>query len=439
MISCISMKKIIIGIFGLAILFIASGVSASSIWNNYYNSGYSSDYNNCTVVNFNTSQTHITSGNPVVISWNTKNCISTNITHLGNVSSSGQYFFYPTTTANYTLNAYNYNNRAQPKTILIVVNNVIPSTLRNSCAITNIATNIKSKQATVNGLITNSNNLNNNYFEYGTTINLELKTQPKLLKGNNAFSNILINLSPNTIYYFRAVSNCQGILNKGKIEVFKTMSSEVKPNIIQSNKTKSKLKSKIKNNIKAKTEKSSSLVMLKIKDHYKSVGLGDIIEYTISYKNISKSILINPILQVVVPRGIVVTNASQGTYSADTKTLTMVLNNLKKGDGGILYVQGQVKSIPKNTIRIITTASLIYTNTNQSQENAIAYTLNTFKKSNNNSLGAAAFFGGLSSFGLISWLLIIILILVIILIIRRYLYHPSPIEIPLDVSDIESK
>ena len=180
----------------------------------------------------------------------------------------------------------------------------------------------------------------------------------------------------------------------------------------------------------ARNTNSSSSVMLNIKDKYKSIGKGNIVEYTITYKNIGKTTLSNPILQVIIPKGIVVTNTSAGAYTQDTRTLTVELNNLKKGVGGILYVQGRVQSVPTNVSQVVTTALLVYTNTNKAQENAIAYVLNTPKVLNDgNSLGATAFFSGLAGLTLVGLLLIIILILVIILIVRQYFYNPTAVEV----------
>jgi uncharacterized repeat protein (TIGR01451 family) len=171
---------------------------------------------------------------------------------------------------------------------------------------------------------------------------------------------------------------------------------------------------------------SASPVMLKIENRYETISKGDYIEYTVTYKNIGKSTLLNPILQVIVPKGIVVRNATKGNYDSDTQTLTVELEDLKAGEEGQIFVQGYVESMPSDVMQVVSTALLVYTNTNSAQENAIAYVLNKPKEFvNGNSLGAAAFFSGL--FGgtcLIGWLLLIIAILLIILIIRRYFYRP---------------
>jgi len=57
--------------------------------------------------------------------------------------------------------------------------------------------------------------------------------------------------------------------------------------------------------------------MLKIENKYQSIGVGDVVDYVVTYKNISSSKLTNPMVQVVIPKGITLTNLSRGTYSED--------------------------------------------------------------------------------------------------------------------------
>jgi hypothetical protein len=140
-------------------------------------------------------------------------------------------------------------------------------------------------------------------------------------------------------------------------------------------------------------------------------------DYTVTYKNISNKKLTHPMIQVIVPKNITITNASVGTYSSDTNTLSVPLADLDAKAEGTIYLQGHVDSISSNTAQIVTTAILVYTNTNGAQENAMAYVLNK-PKDNSNLLGAAALFGSMSSIGLIGILIVVALIMGIILIAR---------------------
>jgi hypothetical protein len=389
--------------------------------NNYQNN------NNCSITNFTASQTYINSGSPVTLSWNTNDCNSVNITSLGSVSNYGSRTVYPTGTTNYLLTAYGQNGENLVRSVSVIVSSIItpivpvvPVTpVYNSCAVTTIATNINQNSATLNGLISSSSSYTNTYFEYGSTVNLGLRTATRSYSGNTSFSETISGLSPNTIYYFRFVSDCNGSTNRGLVEVFRTTASYQTPSQV--------VKQVV---IQGTTVTgSASPVMLKIENRYETIGKGDTIEYVVTYKNIGNSTLINPILQVITREGIIITNSSKGTYSEETRTLTVELDDLISGEEGILYVQGYVKYMPSDTAKIVTTALLVYTNTNNAQENAIAYVLNIPKGFYENSLGAAAFLNGFWGFGLIGWLLIIIIILLIILIIRRYFYRPATVPV----------
>ena len=288
---------------------------------------------------------------------------------------------------------------------------VAPTTVTTSTsAITTVATNVSQNSAELNGLLMNTTSYaSNTYFEYGTTTNLGTRTDSKNVgTGTNInFSNIINNLSQNTIYYFRAnVENPNGVA-RGKIEIFQTLGRGVKPVVVTGR-------------TKVGTE---SPIMLKIEDKYESIGVGDIVDYTVTYKNIGTNKLTRPMIQVILPKGITFTNASKGTYADDTRTLSVPLDTLNPKDSGVIYLQGRVDTLEPDATQIISTALLVYTNPNDSQENAIAYVINKPKTNGvaapTNSLGAAVGFFGLWLPGtLLGWLFWIIIILLILLLIR---------------------
>jgi hypothetical protein len=365
--------------------------------------------NSCYINNFTangSTNAYINSGAAVNFVWNTNGCSSVNVSgpNLNSYQSSGYQTIYPTYSGTYRITAYGYNGSAPSQTVYVTVNPVIINPpVYNACAVTTVATNVTQTSATLNGLLTGSNGTS--YFEYGTTINLGSQTTARLASGS--FSELVSGLSPNTPYFFRFVSQCGSGLSYGKIEVFQTLgnvvNTPVRPIIVQG----------------TTVIGTQSPIMLKIENRYQYIGVGDTVDYTVTYKNIGKSKLTHPILQVVVPKGITITNSSAGTYRTDTNTLTVELQDLNPKDEGVTYLQGVVNSIDSDTAQVVTTAILVYTNPNGAQENAIAYVLNT-PKATGNVLGASAFWTGLQNMGLIGWLLLVILILLIILVTRRY-------------------
>jgi len=325
---------------------------------------------------------------------------------------------YPSTTKSYVLTAYGEDNGKQTKSIRINVDDydyedIDPVVIYNTSVVTTIATNVSQTGATLNGLVTtNSKGNTSTYFEYGTTTSLGKRTSSKLVSGTSNFSDYISGLSSNTVYYFRAISENSNGTSRGAIAIFQTPGVITNTNTIQTK--------YVYVGGGTTVTGSASPIMLEIENRYESIGVRDSIDYTITYKNISKSILTDSVLQVVVPKGITIVNASEGTYSNDTHTLSVELDDLIPGEDGVVYMEGYVNSIPRDQAKIVSTAILVYTNTNDAQENAIAYVLNVPKDLNGNLLGASAFWSGFGGFGLIGWLLLIILILLIIIIARSY-------------------
>ncbi len=371
--------------------------------------------NNCYINHFtaNGSNTvYVTSGQTVNLSWSTSNCSSATVTGPNGIvisnSLSDFRTIYPYSSGTYTLNAYGYNSGNQTRTVYVNVNTPILPPVYNDCAVTTVATNVTQNSATLNGLLSNSTSAS--YFEYGTTIGLGQRTTSRTASGS--FSEVVTGLSSNTPYFYRFVSQCSGGLSYGKIEVFQTLGSTIiRPVIVQG----------------TTVIGTQSPIMLKIENRYQYIGLGEGIDYTVTYKNIGRSTLTNPVLQVIVPKGITITNTSAGTYSNNTNTLTVPLQDLRAGDEGVVYLQGRVDALPANAAQIVTTAILVYTSPNGAQENAIAYVLNN-PKGEINPLGAAAFFGGIFPTTLIGWLLLLVLILLLILLTRRYYSNKSVVS-----------
>ena len=327
--------------------------------------------------------------------------------------STTVYSLSPNTSYTYCAAAQNTNGvitRGNYVTFSTLGNVVVPVYVNNSNVVTTVATNVTTNSATINGYITNPSYYNTNvYFEYGSTVNLGLRTSSKSANGSSVFNEYLSGLTPDTIYFFRAISEGSNGLSRGAVETFQTVGTNTTTNTV----THTIIQG-------TTVVGTSSPIMLKIENRYQSIGEGDNVDYTITYKNIGKVTLTNPVLQVIIPKGITITNYTRGTYSSDTNTLTVPLEDLIAGAEGTVNVQAQVVTMPKDTAQIVSTAVLVYTNKNGAQENAMAYVLNTPKTINNSLLGASAFFGGIFPTSLIGWLLLIILILIIVLLARMF-------------------
>jgi uncharacterized repeat protein (TIGR01451 family) len=364
--------------------------------------------NDCSVSYFTANPTTINYGGLSTLSWNTNDCTSVSISNIGSVNESGNQTIYPKSTTSYVLYAYGESGSPVSKTVRVNVNNYVapPTPVYNTCAVTTVATNVGQNSATLNGLVTNSNGSANTYFEYGKTVNLGMQTNSKSISGSTSFSDFITGLSPNTIYFYRLVSNCDNGTGRGSIEIFQTTGTQtITRTIVRQGTT---------------VIGTESPIMLKIENRYQSFRIGDSVDYTITYKNIGNRTLTNPILQVVLPKGVTYLNSSRGTYSSDTYTLTVSLEDLTAGHEGVVYLQGRVDSIDSGNAQIVTTAILVYTSQRGAQENAIAYVLNNpITGSSGFGLGAAALFGSMFGMGILGWLLLLILILLAILLFRK--------------------
>ena len=294
------------------------------------------------------------------------------------------------------------------RTLTVYVNNYVqpPTPIYNTCAVTGVVTNIGQNSATLNGLVSNSSTYNGNtYFEYGTDVTLGSQTSARSIGSSTTFSETISGLSPKTIYFYRLVSNCNNTISKGSIEIFQTSgTTTTTTTIIRQGTT---------------VVGTASPIMLKIENRYQSFRVGDNVDYTITYKNISNRTLTHPVLQVILPKGVAFLNSSRGTYSSDTYTVTVSLEDLVSNVEGVVYVQGRVDSIDSGNAQIVTTALLVYTARNGAQENAMAYVLNNPILTSGFGLGAAALFGSMFGMGIVGWLLILILILLAILLFRK--------------------
>lgn len=284
--------------------------------------------------------------------------------------------------------------------------------------ITTIATNVQQTSASINGLLMNTGNSSTNvYFEYGSTPNFGQTTNRKYLNAGTSipFSEYISNLSPGTLYYYRAVGENNNGTIRGSMEIFRT------PSVITNNtNTNTTTTRTVYVNTGVTRVGMESPIMLKIENRYELFNIGDSVDYTVTYKNIGSVKLVKPLLQVILPQHVTFMNASRGTYAPENMTLSVPLEDLLPQGEGVVYVQARVTSLPNNNSNIVSTALLVYTSPSSAQENAIAYVLNHENGYNNVNLGASAGFLNFWGLGIFGWLLLLILILLIILIARTY-------------------
>ncbi|HPS21464.1 MAG TPA: hypothetical protein PLO44_01505 [Candidatus Paceibacterota bacterium] len=364
--------------------------------------GNNNDDTVCEISEFRSNKTSVSDGSSATLTWDTDGCESVYISNIGNVNASGSRAVYPATTTTYVLSAYDSNGNTDTARVTI---SMTGAAYHGACGVTSVATGVSKTSATLNG-ITVSPSSASTYFEYGLTSSLGSRTSARNVSGNSSFSETLYNLIPGTVYYYRLVSNCESGNAFGSTTTLRTV-SDTAPAVV----------TPVVHTTNTVYTQNGSPIMLEITDRFEFVKRGDTINYTIKYKNIGKTTLKNSLIQVIVPDGIEMTNTSHGSYSNVNHILNVPLGDLVKNAKGEIYLDAKINSVIAD--KLVTTATLVYTNPNGAQENAIAYVINIPKTGV--SLGAASLFSGIFSMSLLGWLLLILIVLIILLVVRRYM------------------
>lgn len=296
----------------------------------------------------------------------------------------------------------------------------------NLQAITLLATNIGQTSGRVNGLATINNPgvqspSTNGYFEWGTDNTLNISnTTPTQAIGNApsiSFFASLFNLLPNTRYYYRAVVTSSYGTSKGDIMNFLT------GNIGTVTTTSSTVVvKKTTSNVVRNSTSQPSLMALDINQDGLCIARGNIISYTVNYKNTSSRALKDVVLRVLLPQELAYNDSDRGTYSDKDTSVVLPLGNVASGDGGTMTVRTEVVRGAEIGKTIVVTAYLVDTDTvSGAQEEVVAYSLNQICQSRNGQ-AALSFFGGDGFLPdtLLEWLLLILVILGLIILARNF-------------------
>lgn len=287
---------------------------------------------------------------------------------------------------------------------------------------TNLATNISSNSATLNGYTNSGGSYTTKWFEWGTNGNYLSPSTNRTNQGGFAgsFSESLEGLSPNTTYYYRAaIANQYGTFY-GNIVSFKTSTPVVYRNTTVSTKST------------AETTKQP-LVLLSISRNDEIIRVGNIIEYVISYKNIFSKNLQDVVLQISIPKELEFMEANRGYFSSENNTLVADIGNLNLKEEGEVRVAVKVTTKAEIGKIIVIKASLAHTTTNSNtQEEVFAYAKNIVEEGGTIQQGATAFLFGDSFLPdtLIRWFLLILVIILIVLAARKAYYGPKIILAP---------
>ena len=319
----------------------------------------------------------------------------------------------PNTTYYYKLVAAN-NGVLNSGTILSFSTTGYVTPVQQVSAITSVATLVTSSSARLNGVVTGTGGSVSAYFEYGTSPSFGSQTSSQNVQPYNVMNYYdTVSVSPNTTYYYRIVGVSNGQKFPGDMALFTTpgYSVYVPPTVINNPIQSSGFGGGL------------SYVTLSILNQSSSVLPGNQVNYLVNYQNISNEVLSGAIMNVILPKGVTFSGASQGMYTTDN-TVAIALGVLPPGAQGTVTISTVANTATTVGNNFVATATLAFTLPSRAQDSAIAYSINNVMMGNNpNNLAGLALFGsGFFPNSLMGWILII-LILIVLSMIVRYFYH----------------
>ena len=439
------------GIYNYAPVQSATAVVSNQYGNSgqyYSNSPYTYNptyqtYVPCVVSSLTASPTSVTSGGSTTLSWTTSagctsvsltgpNISSTNLALSGSTSTGSLYgpstYMLTATGDNSNANYNNYypysypNSTVDSKSLMILVsqptpgNSVVTTTPATSTfsVVTGTPTDIRSTSARLNGYIDQSVASNASiFFQWGTDQSFTTATPVQSTGAvvSTSFFDTLFNLYPNTTYYYRAAATTSSGTVYGSVHSFSTTSVPV-VTVVNTLAPKPTVTTGVGS--------GSNLVSFGITSSSPNVCVGDMINYTVTYQNISGNVLNNAVIQVVLPTDVDFQTATPGIFNKADHTVTLALGTLAPNQTSTMVISGAVTKSATNENLIVANATIAFTNSvNNSQESAIAYALNntascqaaaTTGSTNDTSnvAGLALFSGGFWPTTLIGWLIVIL-------------------------------
>ena len=368
----------------------------------------------CSVTSFYALPTTINSGTSTTLYWNTFGCDYVTIdgeNFPANGSTMTRAIF---SSRSFDLRGFLNNNPTSARTAFVNVNSVVNPPIFNNTqpqAITTVATITSNTSARLNGIaIPNFTGTSTVWFEWGTSGNLGSRTSTQTVSGSgsNYFSDVVNNLVPGTMYYYRAVVQNVNGLAYGDIVRFQTQTTVINP---PTRVITREVREPVREVVVAQS--APSLLELRVENVYDRMCVGGEMEYTVTYRNISSQTLRDAVLRVTHPQELTFLSGSRGDYEPVDRVLTIALGDLTAGESGSVVIRARVNNQAIRGNVAVLTAQVVYTNTvTRAQEDAIAYSLITISdECPSNNFGASAFGLGFLPNTLLGWLILILVIL----------------------------
>ena len=299
-----------------------------------------------------------------------------------------------------------YGNTLSFTTSFITINQsfqgLMPITTTNSANV------FYTNSILLNGAVNANGAIATAWFEYGTTQSLgQITNSQPMGMGTIAYnySYILSNLTPNTIYYFRAVARNAYGTNYGTI--FNFISPVATIAAITTNNTTVNNTS-LTTAVRIPANLNSLAVVLVSNVDKSEVIIGDEINYTVVYKNIGNSSVADAKINIILPKGVEYQSANVNPSAQSGQNITFNIGKIFANGQGSASVKIKINNSSK-TGELILNADMEYVDNKNINQLAVASSTITVKDNKSNLSLTASLLDSVGSF-LESWLFNIILL-----------------------------
>ena len=299
-----------------------------------------------------------------------------------------------------------YGNTLSFTTSFITINQSFQGLM--PITITNSANVFYTNSILLNGAVNANGAIATAWFEYGTTQSLgQITNSQPMGMGTIAYnySYILSNLTPNTIYYFRAVARNAYGTNYGTI--FNFISPVATIAAITTNNTTVNNTS-LTTAVRIPANLNSLAVVLVSNVDKSEVIIGDEINYTVVYKNIGNSSVADAKINIILPKGVEYQSANVDPSAQSGQNITFNIGKIFANGQGSASVKIKINNSSK-TGELILNADMEYVDNKNINQLAVASSTITVKDNKSNLSLTASLLDSVGSF-LESWLFNIILL-----------------------------
>ena len=256
--------------------------------------------------------------------------------------------------------------------VSFVVNGSISNNGSAPFVTTRDASSIFRNTALLNANVNANGSITTAWFEWGTTNSLGNRTMVQPMGQDNsvsALSAVLSGLHNGTTYYYRAVAQNGYGTSYGNTLTFTTASVLVTPVVVNNTISEPRI---IFQNISGTPIAGPTVLLIPSIDN-KSPHAGDVIEYTIVYRNETSHAITNSTLKVTLPNEVTYDSATLQPSTSNDHDLTFDLGIINARSQGTITIKTKVDSSIDADSALVFSSTLNYTDYRHQFQATTAY------------------------------------------------------------------